>query len=216
MNNEDEITIETYLQIPHNESAIKEYLISTIEKDELYNTCHILEKVIECIGSKKRNQDITLLQLYNVIEQIELDEEIAVQVLMKFITTATTRVLDIPEDVYTSLVHHLVNLKQFSILTQLLQYHIIPDSEGIAMQLINSSQIEGNLLYCGMDILKRTKKYSLLIEIYLSRGDIQMAVKIANNYKVELPVEKIKKALKEVNDPMLEEQLLLIYPNLKD
>ncbi|KAL7718685.1 Mic1 domain-containing protein [Entamoeba marina] len=173
------------------------------KKEDIFQTRHCIERILLKIGSQQHEQTITITSLINFIEEFQLSNEFAIDIYTKIITTATTIVLQIPNDIYTTLLFHLIQTKHYHILTQLLQYHIIPDTKEIAMQLINSEKENKNLYYIGLDILKRKKNYSLLVEVYLSRGDVLMALQIASQHKIDVLPQKTSSFFRPYTQPFI-------------
>ncbi|EKE37963.1 hypothetical protein ENUP19_0082G0131 [Entamoeba nuttalli] len=210
----EESVIEKELKIKNNEQAVMSCFQNSLNSLNCKQIKFDLQKIIETIGSRHCNQAITMKEIFDCIKQSKLSDEMNEELYMKMITCATQRVLQIPEDLYIALVNGLIQQRKEFVLTQLLQYKVIPDNNSIAAILLQQQTSIPCLYYCGLDMLKRMKNYSKLVDLYLMNNNISMALQIANQYSVEIPSTKVQEYIKNYNDDLLLYQLKLIFPEL--
>ena len=99
-------------------------------------------------------------------------------VLMEYVRSLTVHKIEVEHFLFELLIGLLVKNKMFVQLQQLLQYHVIEDSQPVAFQLLSISHDESPAAHqLALDMLRRLKKYDAIVDILLERGDVLSAVR---------------------------------------
>ncbi|BFU19977.1 hypothetical protein EHI8A_028520 [Entamoeba histolytica HM-1:IMSS-B] len=126
-------------------------------------------------------------------------------VMIEFICSNKTK---IPPPVYCRLIESLINDGQTSRLLMLLQYHIIPDDEIVALQLVSMREKCDFAYQFAMDMLKRmNKNNNQILQILIAIGDYAEALIFCISHKVQLSNHDITSLLSQVKNPVLLFQL---------
>ena len=135
-------------------------------------------------------------------------------VMIEFLCSNKTKV---PSSVYCRLIEALIDDSQLSRLLMLLQYHIIPDDEIIALQLVQWKDKCDFIYQFAMDMLKRMKKNNeQILDILVSCGNYMDALMFCIEYNIKIPDIHLNKIRDEVKNPVLLYQFneyILSYQN---
>ncbi|BFU24593.1 hypothetical protein EHI8A_189630 [Entamoeba histolytica HM-1:IMSS-B] len=197
-----------------DKDSIQTYCSEIFQNGNIQEMKGVVQAIITLIGSKYNSHHFTFHDFSLLIDLSNISLENTQEILFQLVTTPTDREIFIPLEIYCKLIDLSINTKKEHMLTQLLQYHLIPDNKVIAMKLISYKHQSSSLFYAGIDILKRTNKYEELIDIYLSQGDIFMALRLADLSRRSISTQTIKSCLLKLNNSVITAQFEYEYQQL--
>jgi hypothetical protein len=101
-----------------------------------------------------------------------------VAVLVEYVRSLTAHKIEIEHFLFQLLISILVKTKLFVQLQQLLQYHVIEDSQHVALQLLSISSGESQASHqLALDMLRRLQKFDVIVDVLLARGEVLSALR---------------------------------------
>jgi hypothetical protein len=129
-----------------------------------------------------------------------------VAVLVEYVRSLTAHKIEIEHFLFQLLISILVKTKLFVQLQQLLQYHVIEDSQHVALQLLSISSGESQASHqLALDMLRRLQKFDVIVDVLLARGEVLSALRFLESLdKKQAPTVDAKRFLDaSVGNPLI-------------
>ncbi|KAL7713899.1 Mic1 domain-containing protein [Entamoeba marina] len=126
-------------------------------------------------------------------------------IVLEYISSSKTK---IPPSLFCRLIKSLIDDEQFSRLLMMLQSHVIPDDEVVALYLVSMKERCDFVYQFAMDMFKRMKKNKeQIFEILLSQKEYAEALMFCFKENVNLTKEVAVLIIPEIKNPVLSFQV---------